>query len=202
MKRLSVLVTVCCMFCVTTNLKAQVEYQPFRVDLNLGVAIPMEGSGAGLVLLLEPKYALPVLPQLSVGFKGELDLVFKAITSNSGNKTEAALQGISSYLATADYHLTQRSFRPFVGAGLGVYKISSADFKVDNDPNNPNLKIGVPKASNFGVMLRGGFDVGHFRMAVSYNFAGKDGADISAGFIGFTLGSFFGGGKKKVKNPD
>jgi len=192
MKKLFLFV-ICCLFFAAMNVNAQVEFKPFRVDLGLGYAIA--SGGGGLVLNLEPKYA--VIPQLSVGLKLEADLIVRDIKiDDSGRETiaEATAQGISSYLATADYHLMQKSFRPFVGAGLGVYQIAAA--KASGSSSNSEL-TGEGSSTNFGAMFRGGFDVGHFRLVLAYNFAGKDALNSNTGFFSMTVGAYIGGGKRR-----
>ena len=192
MKKLFLLV-VCCLFFAAMNVNAQVEYKPFRVDVGIGYAIA--NGGGGLLFNVEPKYA--VIPQLSVGLKLEADLIIRDIKiDDKGKETiaEATAQGIASYLATADFHLTQKSFRPFVGAGLGIYSIAAA--KASGSSSESEL-LGEGASNNFGAMIRAGFDVGHFRLAMAYNFAGKDAINSNTGFFSMTVGVYIGGGKKK-----
>ena len=188
MKKLFPLV-VCCLFFAAMNVNAQTQFKPFRVDLGLGFAVA--SGGGGLVLNLEPKYA--VIPQLSVGLKLETDLIVRDIKYKVGEKeeiTDGTGQAIASCLATADYHLTQKPFRPFVGAGLGIFAIGAA--KVSNGDLD-----GDGESTNFGAMIRGGFDVGHFRLALAYHFSGKDAVNSNTGFFSMTVGAYIGGGKKK-----
>ena len=188
MKKLFLLV-VCCLFFAAMNVNAQTQFKPFRVDIGLGFAVA--SGGGGLVLNLEPKYA--VIPQLSVGLKLEADFIVWDIKFNVDGKeeiTDGTMQAIASGLATADYHLTQKGFRPFVGAGAGVYRIEAAKI-TDSDLGS------VGATTNFGAMIRGGFDVGHFRLALAYHFSGKDAVNSNTGFFSMTVGAYIGGGKKR-----
>ena len=190
MRKLSLFVVTGCLFFATTSAIAQTEFKPFRVDVGFGFAIP--NSGFGVLFNIEPKYA--VIPQLSVGVKFELDLIVRDIEVNtSGDIADATAQAIGSYLATADYHLTRSTFRPFVGAGLGIYQIAAATGSSEGSDDD----VEISGNSNFGAMIRAGFDVKHFRLALAYNFAGKDALDNNTGFFSITFGAYIGGGRKK-----
>jgi len=185
MKKVSFLVVVGCLFFATMSVNAQTEFKPFRVDLGLGWAVP--SNGGGLVFNLEPKYA--VIPQLSVGLKLEMDAIAKDLKiDSSGELAEGIAQGIVSILATADYHLLKNKFRPFVGGGIGLYSIAAGDL---------NTTVDVEAANNFGPMLRAGFDVSHFRLALAYSFAGKDNLKNNSNFFSITVGAYIGGGRRK-----
>ena len=196
MKKLFLLVAGC-LFFAAMSVNAQTQFKPFRVDIGLGFAVA--SGGGGLVLNLEPKYA--VIPQLSVGLKFEADLIVRDIKVSANGKeeiAEATAQGIVSYLATADYHLMQKGFRPFVGAGLGLYSIAAA--KASSSSSDPEgTLLGEGATTNFGAMIRGGFDVGHFRLALAYNFAGKDAIKSNTGFFSMTVGAYIGGGRVKTR---
>ena len=187
MKNLSLLVVIGCLFFATMSVNAQTQFKPFRVDLGLGVAIPQDGIG--FVFNVEPKYA--VIPQLSVGLKIEADAIVKdLVIDKSGDIAEGTGQGVFSILAVADYHLMQKSFRPFVGGGFGIYSIAAGDMDTSSTSD-------IEGKTNFGAMLRAGFDVSHFRLALAYNFAGKDNLNNKADFFSITVGAYFGGGRRK-----
>ena len=190
MRKLSLFVVTGCLFFAVMSVNAQIDYKPFRVDIGLGYAV-VDGGG-GVLFNVEPKYA--VIPQLSVGLKIEADLIVRdLVVSSTGETASAKAQGITSYLATADYHLMQNSFRPFVGAGLGIYRIAAVSASASG---SGTASAGVGEGNNFGAMLRAGFDVSHFRLALAYNFAGKDELDNKTGFFSITVGAYIGGGKR------
>ena len=76
---------------------------------------------------------------------------------------------MSSYLATGDYYFTNDYFRPFVGAGVGLFKLAAASF--DNGDGSPDDL--VCSSTKFGGMVRAGFEMGHFRLGVEYNLIGN-----------------------------
>ena len=184
MKRLLMLVTGY-LFLMTMNVNAQAEYKQFRVDLGLGLCTGKSEYGTfGRMLYLEPKYA--VIPQLSTGLKYETNMV----TRNLRAKNYMFVQYINSCQATADYYPKQSTFRPFVGAGLGIYLIG-----VDDEMTTRKI-FGGNSQNNFGVMFRTGFDISHIRLMLAYNLAGKDKSTNNANFLSVSIGAYFGGGKK------
>jgi len=157
-------------------------FKKFKVDVSLGYAMPQESGGsgtkAGALFAIEPKYA--VMDEVSVGLRLEA-AVMANIDANGGSGSAKAN---ASYLATGDYYFSNNKFRPFGGAGAGIYtfaSVSSGDSSLDN----------IPISSKFGFMARGGFEYGHLRLGVEYNFV----AD-KAGYLGIKIGAVIGGGRK------
>lgn len=171
---------------VTTSLAYSQNYKPFKVDIGLGYAIPKsEGSDvkAGAVFTLEPHYRLS--DALAVGLRIEgAALAYASLDSDNG---EAEVSVLTSYCLTGDYYFSDKGFRPFAGAGLGIYKSSSLKFDEDTADGGTT----IPSSSDFGFFPRIGFEAGHFRFSTEYNFI-KDG-----GYLSFKIGFFIGGGKRK-----
>jgi outer membrane protein X len=171
------------LFCgVALSAQAQ-EFTPFRVDGGVGYGLPFnDGLDGGVLFYLEPKYE--VIPQISVGIRWE-----GALFAGAGEGVSVSLS--SAYMATGDYFFNNNKFRPFVGLGLGAYSIGGTSVKDDQT----NLTIEVDGKTNFGALLRAGFDVSHFRLAVAYNYGGNVG-DETFHFFSATVGFYIGGGKK------
>jgi len=183
------------------------QFNPFKVDLAIGAAIP-QGTGAkgGVLFALEPKYA--VMNQLSVGLRLEAALTARGFTSSDGGSASAKVAAASSYLATGDYYFSNNTFRPFVGAGVGIFQLASASF----DDSQDNGAIGTGSATKFGGMIRAGFEVKHFRLGIEYNLVGNssqsetsmDGTGNTVtntvssknSYLGIKLGFFIGGSRK------
>jgi outer membrane protein X len=160
------------------------EYKPFRVDLGLGYAIPK--GGGGVAFQVEPKYS--ITPQISAGIRWQGAIMARNISVGE-TTVEASAQLNSSWLATGDYHFTQSKFRPYAGLGLGVYPLAAVSV---NDQ-----EVAGTAQTNFGFLLRAGFDISHFRLGVEYDFAGKDAAKNSAGYFAVTANVIIGGGRRK-----
>ncbi len=176
--------------------------KPFKVDVSVGYAMPGgTGSKGGVLFVVEPKYAL--MSQLSVGLRMEAAVIARfSGYETDGTPSQVSVNAAASYLATGDYYFTENySFRPFVGAGAGIFSLASAQA-------NSNETTGVSSGKKFGGMIRGGIELSHFRLGVEYNivpsttFNGYDSQGNIAkltsknGYLGIKLGVCFGGGPR------
>jgi hypothetical protein len=183
--------------------KENAGFKPFKADLSLGYAIP-SGTGAkgGVLFAFEPKYA--VIPNVAVGLRLEGTVVARfAGYDADGQAIAASVKFSSSYLATGDYYLTNSyNFRPFVGAGAGMFLIAG----VETNQSSGTVSTGT----KFGGMLRAGMEISHFRVGLEYNLVPKttyvgydqDGNLVSGlssknSYIGIKIGAVFGGGPRR-----
>ncbi|MFK7813858.1 MAG: hypothetical protein AB8B59_15290 [Maribacter sp.] len=183
---------------VFSHLEAQ-EANKFRFDIRLGYAIPNTGGG-GILFNLEPKWTLN--ENMNVGLRLGVAAYGREIENNINTDIEVGVN--ASYIGTYDYyfHNGSSSFAPFVGGGVGYYQV--ANIEVDDNSLQDNTQI--DPSGKFGGMFRAGFDVGKFRVAGEYNLVGKsDLRDVNNavigtsknGYIGISIGAYFGGGKWK-----
>jgi hypothetical protein len=195
-------------FCVLASIfslpafSQESELKPFKVDVSLGYAIPGgTGSKGGVLFVVEPKYA--IMSSLALGLRMEAAVVarFSGYDSN-GDPVDVSVKGSGSYLATADYYFTENySFRPFAGAGAGIFSLASVESNSSSDE--------VSKGTKFGGMFRAGFEISHFRLGFEYNlvpkttFEGYDsngnltsGLTSNNSYIGIKVGVCFGGGPR------
>jgi outer membrane protein X len=119
-----------------------------------------------------------------------------------GNPINGSVKFSSSYLATGDYYFTNNyKFRPFAGAGAGVFLLAGLESNQSADQ--------ISTGTKFGGMLRIGMEISHFRLGVEYNlvpkttFVGFDqnGNEVSGltsknSYIGIKIGACFGGGPR------
>ncbi|MGK2861425.1 MAG: hypothetical protein ACSLE0_05795 [Chitinophagaceae bacterium] len=202
MKKLFLTLSMGAVLIITASAQSGSGLKPFKVDLSAGYAIPGgSGSKGGILFVIEPKYA--VMSQLSVGLRMEAAVIARFSgyqADGSADKLEVKAAG--SYLATGDYYFSDNySFRPFAGAGAGIFSLASAEV-------NSNETAGASASRKFGGMLRGGFELSHFRLGVEYNivpsttFTGYDGQGNTTkltsknGYLGIKLGVCIGGGRK------
>ena len=173
--------------CVAIFGNAQYEktFKPFKVDIAVGYALPAgSGAKAGALFAIEPKYALN--DNLALGLRMELAATAQGAIIN-GEMNQGDVKASGSYLATADYYINTNRFRPFVGIGAGIYTNASAN--IDEQASDE-----VQKGSRFGFAPRAGFEFGHFRTGIEYNFAGKT-ASVNHNYLGIKIGFFIGGGR-------
>ena len=161
------------------------EFKPFKVDVSLGYAVPQgSGSKGGVLFVVEPKYAL--MDQFAIGLRLESAAMARALEEINGEVTTAEVKANASYLLTGDYYFNNSGFRPLVGAGLGLFRVAGVNTNQDYTD--------IPFANKFGFMLRAGFEAGHFRTGIEYNFVGKEG-ETKNGYAGIKLGILLGGGR-------
>jgi outer membrane protein X len=178
------------------------DLKPFKVDVSLGYAIPGgKGAKGGVLFAVEPKYAL--INAFSVGLRMEGAVVarFSGYDQN-GQPMDASVKASGSYLVTGDYYFTDNySFRPFAGAGAGIFTLASVEVNSTSGE--------VSGGSKFGGMVRAGIELSHFRLGLEYNivpkttFTGYDengevtsGLTSKNGYMGIKVGVCIGGGKR------
>lgn len=177
------------------------DLKPFKVDVSLGYAIPGgSGSKGGVLFAVEPKYA--VMSRLAVGLRMEAAVIARFGGYDAeGYPNDVSVKAAGSYLATGDYYFSDNySFRPFAGAGAGIFSLASAEIN--------STEEGVTAGNKFGGVVRAGIEVSHFRVGFEYNivpkttFSGFDNNGEPAtltsknSYIGIKLGVCLGGGPR------
>jgi len=189
------------------SLNAQ-EKGKIRVGLDGGLALP--NMGAGFDGNLDIRYN--IMDNINVGLKFNGGLLLKDMMVNqSANTASLTTSIISSTLATGDYYFNNGSsmFAPYLGAGLGFYKVTNIGLSVSGttSPTPPTDYSPFTAVSTFGGLLRGGFELGHFRMGLEYYLIPRTNViDMTTmtpsgttanSFLNITLGFYFGGGHWK-----
>lgn len=167
-------------------------FKPFKVDVSLGYALPLGGgigSRGGILFAIEPKYAL--VDQFAVGLRLEGAAMARQVFVNNSN-LEGDVQLNGSYLLTGDYYLSKNGFRPFLGAGAGIYSVAGAYVSAGTQVDEADILT----ESKFGGMFRAGFEAGHFRLGIEYNLIGKTDFSLNNNYMGFKLGLCIGGGRR------
>src|SRR5918993_948882 len=137
-------------------------FKRFKGDVSLGYAAPIgSSSNGGVVFAMEPKFA--VMDELSLGLRMEAAVTAKfSGTDIYGDAEVDNAKAFGSYLATADYYFTNNyPFRPFIGAGLGVFEVYDDENTLTEDPVT---------SVKFGGIVRTGMEIYHFRLGIEYNF--------------------------------
>src|SRR5688500_8641844 len=193
MKRI---LTVVVLAAITTFAAQAQEFKQFRVGLGAGYAMASgEGAKAGALIYLE--HAYHVSDQILAGLRLEAAAIVRGydVTVETGSAS-ASFGG--SYALFGQYYFNNNSFRPFVGAGVGLSKVSTAAASFDGEA------FAALNESKLGFFPRVGFDAGHFSISIDYNLVGASTLTGTSGtelktknnYIGIRLGGFFGGGKK------
>jgi len=163
------------------------DYRAFKFDIGLGYAIPSDGSGTqgGVTFTLQPHYRLS--DEFALGLRIEAAAIgYKDNTTGNIN-----VSALASTCISGEYYLLNGGFRPFIGAGLGLFDQES--FSGNTGDNSGGTQVSA-RTINFGGYPVIGFEVGHFRMSAEYDFTGN-----GNNYAAFKIGTFFGGGKKPAK---
>lgn len=164
------------------------SFKSVKVDFASGYAIPAgEGAKGGIVLAMEPKYSLN--DKLTFGLRLEAALMAQVeVDQTTGELKSGSVKALAAYSATGDYFFSANNFRPFGGIGAGLFTVAG----VSADASGSGEASGGQK---FGFTPRAGFEIGHFRAALEYNFVGKTGT-YSNNYMSIKLGFFAGGGRR------
>lgn len=182
-----------------TFAQAQTEGK-FRGGLDFGGAIP--GGGFGFHWALEGKYN--IADNMNVGLRISSGAFIKGIVLDSGDDLESASVSANvGYLGTFDYYFNSGgNFAPFVGGGLGLFNVAAVG--ITGSDNAETAGSALEAGIKFGGMLRGGFEVGKFRMGLEYNFipgsplintASEQIGNSQNSYLAITVGFFVGGGR-------
>lgn len=176
---------------ITLSACAQ-EFKPFKFNLSVGYAKSAGPSApGGLLFSLEPKYGLN--DRFDVGLRYELAAMVRLLNVD-GQNTNSELKGASSFVLTGTYLLSDAHFRPYVGAGAGLFTTAATGFTVSGGQGNTNGDVAA--GTKLGGLIRAGFKAGHFNLGVEYNLIPKT-TGIVSGLSGGTLNyqsanSYFG----------
>jgi outer membrane protein X len=174
MMKKSLLIIVTCLG-VALSVHAQEGFSPFRIDIGMGYAKPINTDlKGGLMAYIEPKYE--IVPRFSVGVRWEVDKFAVA-------GKDASIKLSSSSMVTGDYFLSNSRFRPFIGVGCGAYIRGGITV-------NGDLEKGETR---FGALARTGFDLSHIRVTVSYN---RTFTKDPFQYVAASIGLYIGGGKR------
>lgn len=195
MKKLVLLVVI---FTVAVGSSLGQDFKKFKVGIGIGYGQPSDGSG-GILIYLEPAYR--VMDQLSIGLRIEsAAFLDKPI---SGTSITTGAYGVGSYTLNGQYYFSNNNFRPFVGAGLGMFTVAAASADLGSGSVTINAATTL-----FGFYPRVGFDFGHFNFSIDYNILPAQTAQVDLGalgiqtqtsnytYIGIRLGASIGGGRK------
>jgi hypothetical protein len=186
------------------------EYKPVKIGIGLGYSVPGgAGSKGGPIFYIEPSYRANDKIVIGLRLEGAVATKGTFITAVSpGGITsvgDLSSSATASYTVNAQYYFSNENFRPFAGAGLGIYSSTSVSFNSFGSTTTINSS-----GSQFGFYPRIGFDVGHFTLQAEYNIVPSttsefslttnSGVSVSSSetnnsYLGIKAGFFFGGGR-------
>jgi outer membrane protein W len=190
MKKLLSLIVLILTVAITSHAQ---EFKKFKVGIGGGYASPSgSGSKGGILFYLEPAYR--ITDAIQVGLRMESAIVARGFSSSSTlGDGDLELKAIGSYTLNGQYYFSNNTFRPFVGAGFGIYSLASSKLEDSNSVTDAS----IASESKFGFYPRIGFDVRHFTLSIDYNIVSSSLAgQLKNSYLGIRIGGFFGGGRK------
>jgi len=183
------------------------EKNRFKVGVDLGAAL---ASDVGVLMAVEPKYNIN--ENNSIGLRLGATFVLgrnieESINSQYMIEEWANLNEIYSFAATFDRYLGKANsrFQPFISGGLSYYKLSGISNISAKDNHDVNLTTTAKVKGQMGLLVRGGFEFGKFRLGLECNFIPKSEIKMQNGeiagwakdsYFGVSLGGIIGGGKR------
>jgi len=175
------------------------EKGKIRVGLDAGLAFP--NAGLGFNGDLDIRYN--IMDNLNLGVKFGMAAFAKDLVT-SGTNYSGTASAMTYSLATGDYYFNKpaSSFAPFLGGGLGSFSIGNMQLTSSNQSTTVSSSLLIEH--KIGGLLRGGFEAGHFRMALEYFLVPSSTVvDINNATVGTTgnsflnlsIGFYLGGGK-------
>jgi hypothetical protein len=167
------------------------EFKKFRLATGLGYAMAGgEGSSGGILYAIEPGYRINDALTASLRIEGAV--VVRGLSENVSSY-DASAAAIGSYTVNGIYYLSNNNFRPYVGAGFGLFNLAAVT-------GSSSGGTGVAAESKIGFYPRIGFDFNHFNINIDYNIIGAttfEGSDLKMknSYIGIRIGGFFFGGR-------
>lgn len=159
------------------------DFHAFKFDIGVGYGVPTDGDGSGtkegVTFTLQPHY------RLSDSFA--LGVRIEAAVVGYDNNNNVSGTVLASGCLTGEYYLMRGGFRPFIGAGVGLFEQESGSGNIDGD-SSVDLSSRTKGAGAFPEI---GFEAGHLRVSVAYNIVGNNNSYAAA-----QIGFFFGGGRK------
>jgi outer membrane protein X len=193
MKRIHFLFFVLMAFSATAQ-----EYKPFKVNLSGGYARPMgSGLSGGGVTSVEPKYGIS--DNLDLGLRLEAAYVARGVTYNS-TMLSGDVAAIGSSLLTGTYLFGQGNTRPYIGLGVGAFRVTSGGTITVVENQTPYEATFVTE-NKVGGMARAGIKANHFVFGVEYNLVQptstkfvNSSIDSKNSYVAVKLGFDIGGG--------
>lgn len=189
------------------------SYSPIRVDTTFFVGYaPADANAYGFGVAIEPKFN--VTDQLAAGLRlegsGFVTQEVRVGAATNQAKVSQGARAVTAVSAKGDYYLTTSWARPFVGLGLGFYRIGAASQSVSTEAGSASVVQSAAAFKGFGAAPQVGLNLGSFRVAATYHaiFGGDMvmvtqavGAEpvktkLAKNFVAFEIGGTFGGGRR------
>lgn len=220
-RTLKLLAVVAVLAAAPTARAAAENYSPIRVDTTLfGAYAPGDATAWGGGVAIEPKYNFT--DHISAGLRLEAAAFITqkvSVQSGSGGSSAEVEQGaraVTAFLLKGDYYLTTSWARPFVGLGLGLYRVGAGSQKVGAGSGSATVVQTAGAYRGLGFAPQVGVNLGGFRLGATYHLLTGDdmvvvtqavGAPatqtkIGKNYFAFEIGGTFGGSRRETVAPN
>jgi len=169
------LALICTLFLLAYPASAQIWDDQDKIDLGAGYAWPTKGFGVkpGFTFVAEPHHFVSKNFAMGARFEG-------AFLGYRARYYDELYSFFGSSCITAEVYFARKGFRPFIGAGGGLFTRHYVFESYDYDGYYSAAGFGTIK---FGAFGRVGFEIGPVRLSGSYNMIGNN-----FSYASFTLG--------------
>ena len=179
--------------------------------MNLGMEIgvlDLSGSGnVGIFLNLEPRRKASENTIIGLRIAATINsLTYKNEDLSQFVIDEVSSNGVISIVPVIDYYWNDSELRPSLGIGIGSYLLVGFLDVFQPRASNPAERIvEVSVGHQLGLLLRGGFEWGKYRVGLEYNFTpiadvtlpnGQKAGTVDRRYLGFSLGFSLWGGRE------
>jgi hypothetical protein len=164
------------------------QFKKLKVGLGTGYAFA-GGRLSKVLFAIEPSFLIS--DKLSIGLRAESTIIQRDVNGNTSGANISYIN-FGSYSLNGQRYFGNMSFRPFIGFGVGYFKLETVTAIVNGRITKEDFK--------FGFYPRIGFDFRHFNFLVDYNLVPNPSSSIINEtlnkYLSVRLGFFIGGGRR------
>jgi len=172
-----------------------------RVGLNAAMAYPQDGLG--FTGDWDIRYNFSNRFNAGIMFNGSIQ---NKDNINNGGTNLSTFNGSTGFMAHGDYYFNKPGsiFATFLGGGIGSIKVANIQIGTIEQSGEGFGKFAVSAENTTQALIRGGFEAGHFRMALNYHIIPRstlyDLVNLSIGstrnnYVSLSIGFYLGGGR-------
>lgn len=164
-----------------------------KLSVEPGILLFSASDNLGLLLNVEPKFKFS--EKSFIGLRVGMVLNSQKFFNQDSDQFYIGEQfdhGVISFMPTFDYYFNENKYKPYLGAGFGVYIMSDIDVaQININPPEGIVQVGV--VNQLGFLCRGGFESKNLRIGLEYNFVRKADIKLRNGqLVGTVDNSYFG----------
>ncbi|GAB3887513.1 porin family protein [Spirosoma agri] len=160
-------------FLLISSVAVAQRFDPFKLNASVGYASPADRSGnkdgskPGFVYSLEPQFGLT--RHFDIGIRFEQAFIQRPEVLGNLIYFDSQAKSIMSGALTLNYVVGRSvAFRPYVGAGIGLYRAAGSEQQVMGAANT-TLFYTLPVTNKMAGLFRVGIKFWQFNVEAAYN---------------------------------